>query len=195
MTNRFKRIIVIWILAAATAFVAEPYLVAWWFSATAPQTISPRADLTETERTTIKLFQTVSPSVVSVFARKNPQELFLARGRRDRSSDGNRNYLGCRRTSDHQFPRHQGNRPICSASSLWRVRSRASCRHRTELRSRCVPVGKDPSPASSNRGREFRGPPSWAVGLRHRQSLWFGTNPNIGDCQRVAPANTNDGGT
>ncbi len=76
MTNQFKRIIIIWLLAAVTAFAAEPYVVAWWFSATSPRTISPRADLTETERTAIKLFQATSPSVVSVFAQKNPQYLF-----------------------------------------------------------------------------------------------------------------------
>jgi S1-C subfamily serine protease len=35
-----------------------------------------RADLTEAERTTIKLFQSVSPSVVYVFARTKPQNLF-----------------------------------------------------------------------------------------------------------------------
>ena len=75
MPNRFKQIVVLCLLVAATAFVAEPYIVAWWFSATLPRTISPRADLTETQRTTIKLFQTVSPSVVSVFARMNPQDL------------------------------------------------------------------------------------------------------------------------
>ncbi len=76
MTNRFVRIAVFWALALASAFVAEPYLVAWWYSAAAPRTIAPRADLTEAERTAIKLFQTVSPSVVYVFARTKPQELF-----------------------------------------------------------------------------------------------------------------------
>ncbi|HTV33684.1 MAG TPA: trypsin-like peptidase domain-containing protein [Methylocella sp.] len=65
---------------AALAFLilaisSEPYLANWWFSADQPRTITPRADLTEMERTTIKLFQTVSPSVVSVFARVNPKDL------------------------------------------------------------------------------------------------------------------------
>ena len=73
--NRF-RIAIFWLLVLATAFVAEPYLVAWRFSATSPRTITPRADLTEAERTTIKLFQSVSPSVVYVFARTRPQNLF-----------------------------------------------------------------------------------------------------------------------
>lgn len=76
MMNRFLGIAIFWLLVLATAFVAEPYLVAWWFSARSPRTITPHADLTETERTTIKLFQTVSPSVVYVFARTKPQNLF-----------------------------------------------------------------------------------------------------------------------
>ncbi|MGH6795457.1 MAG: 2-alkenal reductase, partial [Methylocella sp.] len=76
MTNRFIRIVVICLLAVAAAYVAEPYFVAWRFSATSPRTIAPRADLTEAERTRIKLFQSVSPSVVSVFARLAPQNVF-----------------------------------------------------------------------------------------------------------------------
>ena len=76
MTDRFIRIGLIWLLLLATAFVAEPYLVALWFSATSPRTITPRADLTEAEKTTIKLFKTVSPSVVYIFARTSPQTLF-----------------------------------------------------------------------------------------------------------------------
>lgn len=75
MTNRFLGIAIFWLLVLTTAFVAEPYVVAWWFSASAPRTVTPAASLTETERTTIKLFQTVSPSVVSVFARVKPQTL------------------------------------------------------------------------------------------------------------------------
>jgi 2-alkenal reductase len=84
MSTRFIRIAVIWVLVLASLFVAEPYLVAWRFSATTPRTITPRADLTETERTTIKLFQTVSPSVVYVFARTKPEELF---GPEEQASD------------------------------------------------------------------------------------------------------------
>lgn len=75
MTNRFLGIAIFWLLVLTTLFVAEPYVVAWWFSASAPRTITPAASLTETERTTIKLFQTVSPSIVSVFARVKPQAL------------------------------------------------------------------------------------------------------------------------
>lgn len=71
MTSRVWAIAIIWLLLLATAWVAEPYAIALWVSATTPRAITPRADLTEAERTTIKLYQTASPSVVHVFARAN----------------------------------------------------------------------------------------------------------------------------
>jgi 2-alkenal reductase len=77
MTSRFTRIAVFWLLVLATAYVAEPYWVAWRFSSTAPRTVTPRADLTQAEQTAIKLFQAVSPSVVYIFARPAPQGFFL----------------------------------------------------------------------------------------------------------------------
>jgi 2-alkenal reductase len=71
VTSRVWAIAIIWLLLLATAWVAEPYAIALWVSATTPRAITPRADLTEAERTTIKLYQTASPSVVHVFARAN----------------------------------------------------------------------------------------------------------------------------
>ena len=76
MSRRFIAIAIIWVLLLASAFVAEPYFIAWQFSAAKPRTISPRANLEEAEKTRIKLFQTVSPSVVYVFARTAPEQLF-----------------------------------------------------------------------------------------------------------------------
>jgi 2-alkenal reductase len=69
VTSRLWAIAIIWLLLLATAWVAEPYAIALWVSATTPRAITPRADLAEAERTTIKLYQTASPSVVHVFAR------------------------------------------------------------------------------------------------------------------------------
>ena len=69
MTNQLIRIATVWLLLLATAWVIEPYFVAFWASATSPRAVTPRADLTQAEQTTIKVFQTASPSVVHVFAR------------------------------------------------------------------------------------------------------------------------------
>jgi 2-alkenal reductase len=69
VTSRLLAIATIWLLLLATAWVIEPYAIAFWLSAVSPRAITPRADLTEAERTTIKVFQAASPSVVHVFAR------------------------------------------------------------------------------------------------------------------------------
>jgi 2-alkenal reductase len=68
VTSRLWAIAMIWFLLLATAWVAEPYAIALWVSAATPRAVTPRADLTDAERTTIKLYQTASPSVVHVFA-------------------------------------------------------------------------------------------------------------------------------
>ena len=77
MRSRLFGIVLVWLLLLATAWVAEPYAVAFWVSATAPRTIAPRADLTAAEQTTIKLFEAASPSVVHVFARAANQRFSL----------------------------------------------------------------------------------------------------------------------
>jgi 2-alkenal reductase len=70
------RVVVIWVLLLATAWVGEPYVVAALFSATAPRPVTPRANLTETEQTAIRIFQTASPSVVHVFAQQSRSSPF-----------------------------------------------------------------------------------------------------------------------
>lgn len=69
MTSRLIRIATVWLLLLATAWVAEPYVIAFCAAATSPRAITPRGELTEAEQTMIKVFQTASPSVVHVFAR------------------------------------------------------------------------------------------------------------------------------
>jgi 2-alkenal reductase len=73
VASRFAYIVIIWVLLLASAWVAEPYVVVLWASATAPRAVTPRGNLTASEQTTIKIFQTASPSVVHVFAEERPQ--------------------------------------------------------------------------------------------------------------------------
>jgi 2-alkenal reductase len=47
-------------------YALEPYVRAYVFTATAPRAIEARGDLAEFERTSITLFERVSPSVVQV---------------------------------------------------------------------------------------------------------------------------------
>jgi 2-alkenal reductase len=70
---RSARTAVVWLIVLATAWVAEPYLIAIWASANGPRTVTPRGSLTQAEQATMKLFQTVSPSVVHVFAQGGQQ--------------------------------------------------------------------------------------------------------------------------
>ncbi len=121
MTNRFLGIAIFWLLVLATAFVAEPYLVAWRFSVKSPRTITPRADLTEAERTTIKLFQSASPSVVYVFARTKPQSLFSQGQEESEVQTGTAivwDAAGHVITNYHVI---KGCRPVCRAPSVGRV--------------------------------------------------------------------------
>jgi S1-C subfamily serine protease len=68
MADRLTRIVVVWVLLLATAWVAEPYVTAIWVAERGARTISPRGDLTQVEQTTIRVFNDASPSVVHVYA-------------------------------------------------------------------------------------------------------------------------------
>ncbi|MBB1092804.1 trypsin-like peptidase domain-containing protein [Rhodopseudomonas palustris] len=70
-TDRLLRIAVIWLLLLATAWVAQPYLAALWFSVSGPRTVTARGDLAPAETSTIELFKRVSPSVVHVYAQSS----------------------------------------------------------------------------------------------------------------------------
>lgn len=72
MPIRFLRLAIIWLLLLVTIWVVQPYVTALWFSASAPRTVTPRADLAASEQATVRLFKEASPSVVHVFARGTP---------------------------------------------------------------------------------------------------------------------------
>jgi S1-C subfamily serine protease len=67
LRDRFERVVIVALLALLAAVAAEPYLRSIFFSAES-RTVAPRADLSEAERSTIELFQRVSPSVVQIVA-------------------------------------------------------------------------------------------------------------------------------
>src|SRR5258705_3652607 len=68
MRDRFSRLTLGVLLILVAAFVAQPYIDRISFSGT-PRPVEPRGGLAEAERTTIELFERVSPSVVQVVAR------------------------------------------------------------------------------------------------------------------------------
>ena len=67
---RSTQIAVIAVLAILGLYVAQPYVDRMLFSASTPRAVEPRGNLSELERTTIELFERVSPSVVQVVARR-----------------------------------------------------------------------------------------------------------------------------
>jgi 2-alkenal reductase len=77
LPGRLSRIIGVWLLLLATAWVAEPYVVALWSATSGPMTVTARGDLSQAEQTTIKLFRTASLSVLHVFARSERQSSML----------------------------------------------------------------------------------------------------------------------
>ena len=74
MQNRFVRGVLIVVAVVLVVLVALPYLRQSIFSATTPRPVQPRGSLADFERTTIELFERVSPSVVQVVvARQSDQ--------------------------------------------------------------------------------------------------------------------------
>ena len=68
MRDRFTRLTLGILLILLAAFVVQPYIDRIFFSGM-PRPVEPRGSLAEAERTTIEIFERVSPSVVQVVAR------------------------------------------------------------------------------------------------------------------------------
>ena len=70
MRDRFSRIVLFGIFLLVAAYVAEPY-VARWLTPSTPRMVEMRGSLAEFEKTTIAIFDRVSPSVVQVAGRSD----------------------------------------------------------------------------------------------------------------------------
>jgi S1-C subfamily serine protease len=66
VNSRFSRAVLILIALLLGLFVVQPYVDRLFFSATAPRAVEPRGQLSELERSTIEVFDRVSPSVLQV---------------------------------------------------------------------------------------------------------------------------------
>ena len=76
MSDRLTRILLVAVLIVIGVYVGQPYLERKLYSATTPRPVEPRGNLMEIERTTIDLFERVSPSVVQVVARHDGGDPF-----------------------------------------------------------------------------------------------------------------------
>jgi S1-C subfamily serine protease len=86
MGDRVTRIIVIALVVVLGVYIAQPYVDRLLFSASTPRTVQPRGSLSELERSTIELFERVSPSVVQVVARS--AEAFQTEGEAGQAQSG-----------------------------------------------------------------------------------------------------------
>jgi 2-alkenal reductase len=68
MQDRLTRMAMVVIAVLLAFLVAQPYVNRYLFSAREPRVPAPRGDLSEFERSTIRVFETVAPSVLQVAA-------------------------------------------------------------------------------------------------------------------------------
>jgi 2-alkenal reductase len=75
-------------LVVLGAYLAQPYLDRFFYSASTPRSVEPRGSLSEIERTTIEIFERVSPSVVQVVGRAGALEALPAEGENGGAQSG-----------------------------------------------------------------------------------------------------------
>ncbi len=75
MVDRITRVAIIAVLVLLGLWFLRPYVDRTFFSATSPRPVEARGDLTELERTTIDIFDRVSPSVVQVAGQAGTNDL------------------------------------------------------------------------------------------------------------------------
>ena len=74
MNNRFSRYAVIWILLIATIYVGDQFIRGTFLTADDPRPVTARGSLSDSEQSTINLFESVAPSVVYIFTGSNDPE-------------------------------------------------------------------------------------------------------------------------
>jgi 2-alkenal reductase len=74
MGDRLSKIVIAALVVVLAVYFAQPYVDRWMFSASTPRAVAPRGSLSEIERTSIEIFERVSPSVVQVVGRAGALE-------------------------------------------------------------------------------------------------------------------------
>ncbi|HEY7666439.1 MAG TPA: trypsin-like peptidase domain-containing protein [Xanthobacteraceae bacterium] len=80
MGDRTARILIVALLIVLGFYFGQPYFDRLMYSASTPRAVEPRGSLSEVERTTIDIFQRISPSVVQVVGRAGTMEALPAEG-------------------------------------------------------------------------------------------------------------------
>ncbi len=135
MRDRTPLLLLITVLGVLGFYFAQPFIDRMLFSASTPRTVTPRGGLADIERTSIDLFERVSPSVVQVVARAGKLEAMQPDAGRP-GSIGHRLHLGQRGPYRHQRARRAWHRPGCHPALDWPRAEGAHRRSRAELRYR-----------------------------------------------------------
>src|SRR4030081_2912260 len=88
MGDRFAKFLVVALLVVLGVYIGQPYVDRLLFSASTPRTVAPRGNLSDLERSTIELFERVSPSVVQVVARAGALETSQSEGESGKAQSG-----------------------------------------------------------------------------------------------------------
>lgn len=80
METRFFRFVIVVVLIVLVGMMVQPWAMRTFFAGTAPQPVAARGDLSDAEKSTIALFERVSPSVVQVVGRQNGGNTFGEEG-------------------------------------------------------------------------------------------------------------------
>ena len=118
-------------------YVAQPYVDRMLFSASTPRAVEPRGNLSDLERSTIELFERVSPSVVQVVARRRRRRAAAGRGRRRPGAVGHRLRLG--------------RAPATSSPTTTWCRAPARSRCASHPARCCAPASSAPRPITTSR--------------------------------------------
>ena len=125
MGSRFGRFAIIAVLVLVGLYIALPHVDRLLFSATTPRAVEPRGSLSNIERSTVELFERVSPSVVQVVGRAATLESAPVEGEGVPAQTGT-GFVGIRQaTSSQMIMWWEALTSLQSASPRVRLRARA----------------------------------------------------------------------
>jgi len=88
MSDRSKKLLIIWALLIATAWVGDGFIRSILLTADEPRTILPRGDLANFERLTTELFDAASPAVVYISTETRAEGMSASAGRKSGAGSG-----------------------------------------------------------------------------------------------------------
>ena len=154
MRDRTAQLLIIALLGVVGFYFAQPYIDRMLYSASTPRTVAPRGNLADIERTSIELFERVSPSVVQVVAHAGKLDAMPDPDQDGQDQSGTGfiwDGAGHIVTNDHVV---HGTDQVAVRLSHRARAAGAHRRHRAELRSRGAARRRHPRLAAAGRDRD-----------------------------------------